>query len=93
MNLPSISIRRPITILCVVILTLILGMFSLMKMPVDLFPDVTFPVLAIQVTYPGASPLDLEKQVLSDTFKRVRRENGRGEAEMHGNGCFACNYK
>ena len=63
MNLPSISIRRPITILCVVILTLILGMFSLMKMPVDLFPDVTFPVLAIQVTYPGASPLDLEKQV------------------------------
>ena len=63
MNLPSLSIRRPITILCVVILTLILGLFSLMKMPVDLFPDVTFPVLAIQVAYPGASPLDLEKQV------------------------------
>ncbi len=41
----------------------------------------------------GHSLVDLEKQVLSDTFKRVRRENGRGEAEMHGNGCFACNYK
>lgn len=63
MNLPSLSIRRPITILCVVILMLILGTFSLIKMPVDLFPDVTFPVLAIQVVYPGASPLDLEKQV------------------------------
>ncbi|MBO9665707.1 MAG: efflux RND transporter permease subunit [Bdellovibrio sp.] len=63
MNLPSLSIRRPITILCVVILTLILGLFSLLKMPVDLFPDVTFPVLSIQITYPGASPLDLEKQV------------------------------
>ncbi|MDG0818252.1 efflux RND transporter permease subunit [Bdellovibrio svalbardensis] len=63
MNLPSLSIRRPITILCVVLLMLILGAFSLVKMPVDLFPDVTFPVLAIQVTYPGASPLDLEKQV------------------------------
>ncbi|QDK37626.1 efflux RND transporter permease subunit [Bdellovibrio sp. NC01] len=63
MNLPSLSIRRPITILCVVILMLILGTFSLIKMPVDLFPDVTFPVLAIQVIYPGASPLDLEKQV------------------------------
>ncbi len=63
MNLPSLSIRRPITILCVVLLMLILGVFSLVKMPVDLFPDVTFPILAIQVTYPGASPLDLEKQV------------------------------
>ncbi|HEX7673642.1 MAG TPA: efflux RND transporter permease subunit [Bdellovibrio sp.] len=63
MNLPSLSIRRPITILCVVLLMLILGAFSLVKMPVDLFPDVTFPILAIQVVYPGASPLDLEKQV------------------------------
>jgi hydrophobe/amphiphile efflux-1 (HAE1) family protein len=63
MNLPSLSIRRPITILCVVLLTLILGVFSLFKMPVDLFPDVTFPILSIQIVYPGASPLDLEKQV------------------------------
>ncbi|WP_413574663.1 efflux RND transporter permease subunit [Bdellovibrio sp. HCB290] len=63
MNLPSLSIRRPITILCVVILTLILGIFSLFKMPVDLFPDVTFPILSVQIVYPGASPLDLEKQV------------------------------
>ncbi len=63
MNLPSLSIRRPITILCVVMLMLILGFFALIKMPVDLFPDVTFPILSIQVVYPGASPLDLEKQV------------------------------
>ncbi|MEK2688546.1 efflux RND transporter permease subunit [Bdellovibrio sp. GT3] len=63
MNLPSLSIRRPITILCVVILTLILGIFSLFKMPVDLFPDVTFPILSVQIVYPGASPLDLEKQI------------------------------
>ncbi|WP_413944667.1 efflux RND transporter permease subunit [Bdellovibrio sp. HCB-162] len=63
MNLPSLSIRRPIFISCIVILMLILGAFSLRKMPVDMFPDVTFPVLFVQVTYPGASPLDLEKQV------------------------------
>lgn len=63
MNLPSLSIRRPILIICVVILMLILGTFSLKKMPVDMFPDVTFPVLFVHVAYPGASPLDLEKQV------------------------------
>jgi len=63
MNLPSLSIKRPIFISCVVLLMLILGAFSLRKMPVDMFPDVTFPVLFVQITYPGASPLDLEKQV------------------------------
>lgn len=63
MNLPSLSIRRPIFISCIVLLMMILGAFSLKKMPVDMFPDVTFPVLFVQVVYPGASPLDLEKQV------------------------------
>lgn len=63
MNLPALSIKRPIFITCIVFLMLILGFFSLKKMPVDMFPDVTFPVLFVQVTYPGASPLDLEKQV------------------------------
>lgn len=63
MNLPSLSIKRPIFISCIVILMLILGSFSLQRMPVDMFPDVTFPVLFVQVAYPGASPLDLEKQV------------------------------
>lgn len=63
MNLPALSIRRPIFISCLVLLMLILGIFSLRKMPVDMFPDVTFPVLFVQIAYPGASPLDLEKQV------------------------------
>ncbi|HND84560.1 MAG TPA: efflux RND transporter permease subunit, partial [Pseudobdellovibrionaceae bacterium] len=45
------------------VLMLVIGFVSLKKMPVDLFPDVTFPILSIQVTYPGASPEDLEKQV------------------------------
>jgi HAE1 family hydrophobic/amphiphilic exporter-1 len=63
MNLSALSIKRPTFILCVVALMLILGVISLLKMPVDLFPDVTFPIIAIQVTYPWASPVDLEKQV------------------------------
>ncbi|WP_413287597.1 efflux RND transporter permease subunit [Bdellovibrio sp. HCB337] len=63
MNLSALSIKRPIFITCVVALMLILGVISLFKMPVDLFPDVTFPIVGIQVTYPGASPIDLEKQV------------------------------
>ena len=34
-----------------------------MGLPVDLFPDVTFPVVSIEVLYPGASPIDMERQV------------------------------
>ncbi len=63
MNLAALAIKRPIFISCVVALTLILGFVSLKKMPVDLFPDVTFPIMFIRVIYPGASPVDIEKLV------------------------------
>lgn len=63
MNLAELSIKRPIFITCVVSLMLILGYICLKKIPVDLFPDVTFPTIFIQIAYPGASPVDVEKQV------------------------------
>lgn len=63
MNLAELSIRRPIFISCLVALMLIVGYISFKKMPVDQFPDVTFPIVSVYVQYPGASPVDIEKQV------------------------------
>ncbi len=42
---------------------IVLGIVSWKKMPVDQFPDVTFPIVFAQIVYPGASPLDIERQV------------------------------
>lgn len=64
MNLASLSVARPIFITCIVTLMLILGGFALKKMPVDMFPDVTFPIVFVQTIYPGASPADMEKLVV-----------------------------
>ncbi|MFN8945034.1 MAG: efflux RND transporter permease subunit, partial [Pseudobdellovibrionaceae bacterium] len=64
MWLAAMAIKRPIFITCVVALMLIVGLLSLSKMPVDQFPDVTFPIVFVQVPYPGASPVDIEKQVV-----------------------------
>lgn len=63
MNLAALSIKRPIFISCVVILMIIMGIISYKKMPVDQFPDVTFPIVFAEIIYPGASPVDVERQV------------------------------
>ncbi len=63
MNLANLAIKRPIFITCIVALMIVVGLFSLKKMPVDQFPDVTFPVVSIEVQYPGASPVDVERQI------------------------------
>lgn len=63
MNLATLSIRRPIFITCLVIVMLAVGYMSLKRMPVDLFPDVTFPVVTVTTQYRGAGPAEVETQV------------------------------
>ena len=63
MNLAELSIKRPIFISCLVILMLTVGYICYKKMPVDQFPDVTFPVVFAEIQYPGASPIDVERQI------------------------------
>jgi hydrophobe/amphiphile efflux-1 (HAE1) family protein len=63
MNLAELSIKRPIFITCCVVLMIVVGILSLKNMPVDQFPDVTFPVVFAEIQYPGASPVDVERQI------------------------------
>ena len=63
MNLAQFSIKRPVLITSVVSLMLLVGMFAFKKLGVDLFPDISIPVVSIQTIYPGASPNDIETLV------------------------------
>ncbi len=63
MNLAELSIKRPIFITCIVLLMMVLGWMSLNKMPVDLFPNVTFPIVMVNTPYPGAGPVEVETQI------------------------------
>lgn len=48
---------------CIVILSLVAGLMSMSRLGVDLFPDVTFPVVTVTVPYPGAGPSEVETLV------------------------------
>lgn len=60
MNLSALSIKRPVFITCVLLLIMVLGFFSFRKLPVDMFPDITFPVVVVNTPYPGAGPREVE---------------------------------
>ena len=63
MNLASLSIKRPVFITCLVTVILVVGWLSLKKLPVDLFPNVTFPIVTVTTIYPGAGPEEVETLV------------------------------
>jgi len=60
MSLSELSIKRPVFITCILLLMLVMGFFAFKKLPVDLFPDVTFPIVTVQTPYPGAGPREVE---------------------------------
>ena len=41
----------------------LLGLISLMRLPVDLMPDVSFPAITVRVGYQGVGPLEMEELV------------------------------
>lgn len=63
MNLADISIKRPIFISCIIIVMIALGLLAMNRLGVDLFPDVTFPVITVTTPYPGAGPSEIETLV------------------------------
>lgn len=63
MNLANLSIKRPVFITCLVSVILVMGWLSLKKLPVDLFPNVTFPIVTVTTVYPGAGPEEVETLV------------------------------
>ena len=63
MNIADLAIKRPIFITCIFILILTLGGLALATLRIDLFPDITFPIVSVTTIYPGASPAEVEVDV------------------------------
>ena len=76
MNLARFALRNPVTILMAVLGTIILGMISFSKLPVDMFPEITFPSITVATFYPGANPQDMERMVTYPVEKAVSTVNG-----------------
>jgi HAE1 family hydrophobic/amphiphilic exporter-1 len=76
MNLADLSIRRPTFITCVVLVMLAVGYWCLSNLGVDLFPNVTFPVVVVSTPYPGASPSEIETLVSKPIEDQVSTISG-----------------
>ncbi len=63
MKIARLSVLKPVAMSMVIVLILILGLVSLRDLPVDLFPELTFPVAAVTVTYEGAGPEEIEQLI------------------------------
>jgi hydrophobic/amphiphilic exporter-1 (mainly G- bacteria), HAE1 family len=63
MSIPRLAIHRPVTMFMLSGVIILLGTLSLLRLPVDLMPDVSYPSITVRVGYPGVGPLEIEELV------------------------------
>ena len=63
MNLAKLSIKRPTFITAILVSMLVLGVISLSRLSVRMFPDVEFPYVVVITTYQGAGVNEIEQLV------------------------------
>src|SRR5439155_12421765 len=71
MFISDFAIKRPLLTVVAMVALVIFGLFALLKLKTDEFPDVAPPWLTVGVIYPGASPEVVEKEVLDPVEEQV----------------------
>ena len=64
MFLSDISIKRPVFATMMMLALVVVGAVSYKRLAVDEYPDVTYPIISVQASYPGASPEVVERDVI-----------------------------
>lgn len=60
-----LALRRPYTFVVGAFLILLLGVFSIVSMPTDIFPSIDIPVVSVIWTYTGLSPEQMSQRVVT----------------------------
>jgi multidrug efflux pump subunit AcrB len=65
-----LALRRPYTFVVMAVAILLLGVVSIITMPIDIFPYIDIPVVSIVWNYNGMSPPEMESRILT-VFERA----------------------
>ena len=63
MSIYKSAIEKPVTTALIFVAVIVIGLFSLSRLPIDQFPEMDPPYITVMTTYPGASASEIETNV------------------------------
>ncbi|MGE5624156.1 MAG: efflux RND transporter permease subunit [Bacillota bacterium] len=63
MNITEFALKRPVTVMVVFTCFAAIGVIAARLLPLEYFPDIEFPFIAVQVPYQGSSPEEVERLI------------------------------
>jgi multidrug efflux pump subunit AcrB len=61
----KLALRRPYTFVVGAMLILVLGVITILRMPVDIFPFIDIPVVSVVWSYTGLAPQEMERRIVT----------------------------
>jgi multidrug efflux pump subunit AcrB len=65
MSIVRFALKRPYTVIAMLILVCLLGVGSALRMPTDIFPEINIPVVSVVWTYNGMSAADIQNRIVA----------------------------
>jgi HAE1 family hydrophobic/amphiphilic exporter-1 len=81
MRISAVSVKRGVTFGMIYLIVVGFGLFSLSRLQLDLYPDISFPTVMVITQYTGASPEDIETLVTRPLEGAVSAVKGVEEVE------------
>ena len=72
----ELSIRKPVAVAVGVIIVVLFGALSLLRVPIQLIPDITKPQITIETSWRGASPHEVEREIVDEQEEQLRGVEG-----------------
>jgi hydrophobic/amphiphilic exporter-1 (mainly G- bacteria), HAE1 family len=74
MSIYKSAVNKPTTTIMIFVAIIVIGIYALIKMPVDLYPEIEPPIISVMTTYAGANAADIETNItkpLEDALNSV----------------------
>ncbi len=71
MFISDFAIKRPIVTITAMLALVAFGIAALLQLKTDEFPDISQPIVAVTIVYPGASPETVEREVVDQIEEKV----------------------
>jgi len=76
MKLSSLAINRPVSVVVLLIAASVLGVYGLTRLPVNLLPDITYPMVKVYINWRGATPQEIEDNIATVVERRMATVDG-----------------
>ncbi|MEN6371810.1 MAG: efflux RND transporter permease subunit [Armatimonadota bacterium] len=79
MNIAKFAVSRPVAVVMQIAALVLLGIVCLMRLPVDLLPDVTMPMVSVTTQWPNVAPEEIEAQITRPIERAVSSVPGMNQ--------------